>query len=244
MSRALTSGVKTQVAAEVARFYHLLELDFAGGTIRITTAPVPILASVLRPDGTTAGPYTFSAIGGELSWSEVPETGELGASATTLKLSAVDQSVISAVLADSCVGRQVSIWRCWFDATWAVVATPALFFCGYLNEDWVCDDHRPSDAQDTPSAMIETRITDLFSSLDQVRSIQTNLASHQSQPEQAAVAAGATLEHRFADDTFHQYVAALPTKRVQWGDTIFALDTSLPVQQRGGLATSGQRSAR
>ena len=241
MSRALTAGAQTQVGAAVARLYHLLEFDFTGGVVHLTTAPVPILASVLRPDGTSAGPYTFSAIGGELTFGEVPESGEIGGGGTVIRLAAVDQTVIAAVLTDSCVGRTASIWRCWFDANWAVVASPALLFSGYLNEDWECEDRRSAEP---PTATIQTRVVDYFSALDQVRGVQTNLASHQSQAEQPAVAAGATAEHLFKYDTFFQYVAMLPTKRFQWGDTIFVIDPSLPVQQRGGLATSGQRGVR
>jgi hypothetical protein len=244
VSRALTSGVQTEVAAEVARATHLIELQFTGGTIRLTTAPVNVSAGVTRPDGSVDGPYTFSAIGGELSFGEVAESGDFGGSGTPLKFSAVNQTVIAAVLLNPCVGCLASVWRCHFDATWAVVASPTLLVCGYLNEDWLCEDHRPTDITETPSATIETRVVDLFGALNQVRGIQSNLASHQSQPEQPAVAAGATLEHLFKFDTFFQYVAQLPTKRFQWGDTIFAVDMNLPLQQRGGLATSGQRGVR
>jgi hypothetical protein len=241
MARVLTAGAKTQVADEVARLVHLIELTYAAGPIRITTAPVPVVASVPRADGTLDGPFTFSAIGGELSYGEVPEGPELGGNATQIRLSAVDQTVIAAVLDSSCVGYPGSIWRCWLDANYAVVANPALLVAGYLNEDWTCEDKRPKKPQEKGSATITTRIVDLFSAFEQVRTIQTNLASHQSQPEQAAVAAGATLEHLFKYDTFHQYVAVLPTKRIQWGDTIFVIDASLPYQERGGLATSAQR---
>ena len=225
--------------AETGAFVHVIELDFASGALYLTTAPLPVVATVPYPSGSTAS-HTFSAIGGELTFDEVAEGVEIGSQQAVLRLAAVDQTVIAAVLNSACVGLQAYVWRCYLSSSWAVQAVTPLF-AGFLNDNWLCDDHRPEDPAEAPTATIETRVVDLFSDFDQVRGIQTSLASHQSVAEQTPVAAGATAEHLFANDLGMRYVAVMPSKRFQWGDIQFVIDPTLPYQQRGGGATSGYR---
>jgi len=240
MSRSLTAGVQAAIAAESQALCHLLEFDFSGGTLYLTDAPGGVTATVPYPDGTTAS-HSFSAIGGTCEFGPVAEGTMPGEGNTEVKLSAVDQTAIAALLTNSCLGRNAYIWRCYFDANWAVISSPAPLFVGYLNGDWRCEEDRPVDPAQRGTATLTTRVTDIFSDFDQIRGIQTNLASHQSQPEQPTPA---TTESLFAADTFMQYAAAMAWKRFQWAAQIYVLAPNLPYQQRGGGATATGRAAR
>jgi hypothetical protein len=233
MPRTLTSGVQTAIAAELGALTHLLEFDFSGGTLWITTAPTGITATVPYPDGTSVS-HAFSAIGGTCEFDAVNEGTGPGEGNTQVTLSGVDLTVIAALLTSGVLGRNAYVWRAYFDANWAIVSAPALLFCGIMNADWELEEQRPVAPGQAGTAVIRTRLTDLFSDFDQVRGIQTNLASHQSQPEQPTPA---TTESLFANDTFFQFVASMMWKRMQWAGQIFSVSPSLPYQERGGAST-------
>lgn len=226
-------------AAEVGARVHLIELDFSGGPLYLTTAPLNILATVPYPDGTTAS-HTFSAIGGTLGIEEIAEGTDIGSQRAKVHFSGVDPTVIAAVLENGATGLTGYLWRAYLTPSWAI-DTVSTLFAGYLNGDWACEDRRPGDPREPATAEISTELVDSFSDFDQSRGIQTALASHQSVAEHAAVLAGATSQHRFADDLFTQYVAVMPWKRFQWGDVLFTVNPTLPYQQRGGGATASQR---
>jgi hypothetical protein len=104
MSRTFPNTVlKRSLAAESAMPVQFIRFAFGGGDIRVTTAPFDI-----DWDG-----FTWQGIGGQLTIEAIRETPDDRGGQMTLRLSGVDQSMLSAILAEQYIGRVVEIWFGW-----------------------------------------------------------------------------------------------------------------------------------
>lgn len=190
MTRTITAGMQTQVAAQTGTTAHLISLEFSGGTAYLVT-----LAHDVSWDG-----ETWVGIGGRLGFADVEERADLRAAGVEIVLSGVDQTVIAALLGQSYRGRDAVVYRAKFASDGTIVADPLEVFSGLLNsgfsiQERVSDEGREGDVE------VRARCVSDVAVLSMSRGIRTNLASHQ------AVENG---------DTFFQHVNALPDV-INWG---------------------------
>jgi len=200
MSRGLSAALKTAVAARNATFVELLYANFSGGDLYLTTAS----QDITTPAGTPlTGSQTWTAVGGALSVAQVPERGAFEVTEVEVKLSAVDTSIVTALLSNNYRGRNIRVWLlCLNDTTGAVVDTVERFR-GRMTGGFSVTEERGGDQ---PTATISLRCFDWLADLMQRRGIVTNQESHQ------LVSTG---------DTFFAIVPLLQLRRVTWGNTTF-----------------------
>lgn len=104
MSRTFPNTVlRRALAASAAMPVQFLRFAFGGGELRVTTAPFDV-----DWDG-----FTWQGIGGTLRFDRLQESADDRGGQITLALSGVDQSMVSAILAEQYIGRVVEIWFGW-----------------------------------------------------------------------------------------------------------------------------------
>jgi len=190
MPRTLTAGVITAISADSAEFVHLLEFDFSGGFLRITTG-----ASDLSWNS-----FTWTAVGGNLEFPGIEETNDTKSQGVRLALSGVDQSLVATLLTNNYRGREVKIWRAHLNtANGTVIADPILMFAGLQLAPYQVEEQQTHDGPNT--VKISTTVAS-FLGVERVRGIQSNLASHQ---------------HHFPGDLFFQHTVALGHRQIYWG---------------------------
>lgn len=194
MARTLTAGMQTEVAAQQGTIVHLIELVTSGGTTRLSTTPVNL----------SWNSETWIGIGGVMLFDVVAETADEKSSGVQLSLSAVDQTIIAAILNNHFRGRSIKIWLAKLDSDGAVVADPLLIFSGFQNAGWRLSESR--DDRGGGTAEISTRAVSRTAELAQSRGIKSNLTSHQ---------------QFYPDDTFFQNVPNIAGKPVNWGRTTY-----------------------
>jgi hypothetical protein len=190
--RPLDSDFLNAIAAdEGVEFVHLIEINFSGGPARIHTGAVD-----LDWNG-----FSWQAVGGALELGAVEETMDGGAQGVELRLSGVDQTVLSLLLGESFRGRDVAVWRAHLDQTTGeVVGTPLLLFQGPQLEPYTVEEQRGRTGN---TVRISTRFSSLLS-LRNVRGIRSNVTSH---------------SHYFPGDTFFQHTSSLANRKIYWGSS-------------------------
>jgi len=191
MPRSLTSGMQTAVAAQTGTIIHFIELVTSGGTTRLTTAPVDI----------SWDSQTWSGIGGVLLFSVATESSDGRQSGVEIEISAVDQTVIAAILNNHFRGRSIKIWMGHIDSNGDVIADPVLLFGGFQNAGWRMAEMRDEEGGGGV-ASVSTRAVPRTAELSQSSGIKCNITSHQ---------------QYFSGDTFFQNVPNIEGKAVHWG---------------------------
>jgi len=190
VTRTLPTGVSTQAGSEQATFVHLLEMQFAAGTVYLTDAPQNVLVDS----------QVWTAVGGMLEHGATQESADANNQVLEIALSGVDQTIVSAIQADGYRGRLAILRRVYF-AAGAVVGTAWERFRGYMNEPWRTS--QAYDAQGNPQGIIvRTTVVSRLAVGERLRGIKTNLASHQ---------------RIFSGDLFMQFVESLANRRLVWG---------------------------
>lgn len=206
MTRTLTSGMQTAVAADQAALCHLIQMETSGGTVRMTTAPVDL----------SWDSQTWTGIGGAMVFNAVVETSDERQSGVELHLSAVDQTVMAAILNNHFRGQTLKIWMVHIDPdAGTIIADPLLLFQGFQNSGWRMSEQREEEGGGG-SATLVTRIVSRLAELAQSRGIKCNVTSHQ---------------QYFSGDTFFQNVPDITGKVVVWGG----------YQRMGGSPPGGPR---
>lgn len=177
------------VEQDSAEFVHLLELNFASGAIRLCTAAQDIFWNF----------QTWEAIGGLLEMGGIEETTDGKGQGVDLKLSGVDQTVLSVLLSSQYRGRAVKLWRAHLDSTTGLLGgEPLLLFQGLQLSPYTIEETREFGGG---TVTVSTRVSGYFG-VERVRGIQSNLMSHQ---------------HHFAGDTFFKNTALLANVKIHWG---------------------------
>jgi hypothetical protein len=154
------------ITSDRAEFVHLLEFQFASGTVRLTTGAQDL----------SWGGFQWEAVGGLLEMGGVEETSDSRAQGVDVKLSGVDQTVLAVLLTSQYRGRTVTIWRAHLDdTTGQFVGDPLLLFQGLQLSPYTVDEERSRTAG---TVRISTRLSGYFG-VERVRGIMTNLVSHQ-----------------------------------------------------------------
>jgi len=184
MARNISASMKTAIAAQTSRLTHFIEMEFSGGTVYLTTAPHDI-----DWDG-----HTWEGIGGLLAFEPIEEGGTSTGGGTTLKISGVDQTILSALLSQHTRGRKVTIYLAHLDSDYAIVSDPLEVFAGYLNQGYTAREQR---GREGGTCVISIPVVSGMTALRRRNGFLPNLTSHQ------AVHPG---------DTFFQHVPAIVSK--------------------------------
>jgi hypothetical protein len=188
MPRNLTAQVQAILSGPNAEAVYLMQFEFSGTTLRITT----------HVDDISWNGQTWTGIGGTITFTSVDETTDDKGQGVEMKLSGVDTSIVAILMAQNYVGRKVSVWKAYIDFG-AIEPDPILLFVGVMNSGFEIEESM--DAQ-PPTVTITGRIVSRLALLDQERGFRCNLQSHQ---------------HVFSDDSFFQNVALLPLTPIYWG---------------------------
>lgn len=190
MTRTLTAGLQTAVAASTAEFVHLIELAFSGGTQRLSTGSADLSWNA----------QTWTAIGGVLELGAVEETSDLAGGTLELRLSGVTQTIIAILLSQKYINRTAKAWRAHLNSTLGtVIADPVLIFSGHMNAGYQWKETRPVDGLKT--CEITLRCTSQLASLEERRGFSTNPATHQS---------------IYPTDRFFEHVGQLSKRPIVW----------------------------
>lgn len=147
MSRDLTAGFEAEVIARALRPVLFYEGEFASGTLRLWSG----VGSISWSGNNWVG------AGNLLSVSEIDETTEIRAAGTTVSLSGLNPSIISAALGQARQGLPGRVWIGALAADGSIIADPFMAFEGRLD---VPEISRSADAC-TVSISYESRLIDL-----------------------------------------------------------------------------------
>lgn len=125
MTRGLTAGVQTAIAAETVVFTLAVELDFPSGFARWNASPADIAISG----------NTFSGVGALGSINAAEEGTELRAYGIQVRISGIPRDAISLALSESYQGRAATVWVVPLDSTtWQPLADPVIIFRGRMDQ--------------------------------------------------------------------------------------------------------------
>lgn len=182
----------TAINSDSAESCHLIELEFSTGTVYLTTAYQDIAWNG----------NTYEAVGGLLEIGGIEETSDPQGQGVDLKLSAVDQTVLAALMSAQYRGREAKVYRAHLNkGTGQVVGDPFLMLRGLQLSNYQIEENRDASGG---TVTISTRISG-YLSIDRVRGIKSNLTSHQ---------------HEFPGDTFWQNAAILANTKIYWGTPV------------------------
>lgn len=114
----------TQHQQPVVAAHWLVELDFAGGLVYLTTAPI---------DVTTAG-HTYTGMGSHMSVSTVGESEDPSAEKITLTVPVVNSAMLALVMADATTyrGRPARLYLQLFDGAFVPQGSRVARWAGYM----------------------------------------------------------------------------------------------------------------
>lgn len=166
MTRTLTAGMQTEVAASLGETVRLLELQFLGGTVRYATGSRSV----------TWNGFTWTAIGGEFTFSPTVESADVVGATTEISLTAVESTLANTIAGESFVNRTVTLYVAKLDQTTRLaVVDPLLVFSGRMSGGWTITEVR-SESGGTVTATV--RCVSRLVALTEHRGIQCNLVSH------------------------------------------------------------------
>lgn len=226
MSRSLGSQLQGDLAAAGATKSELIELQFGDPTsqadfVRITTASQDLL---VRPDTSYAAAVVWAGIGGVIDYGALAESTDPSGQQVTLKISGVDQSVISKLMGQQYLGRRLRIWYLHLDpdgthggTAGQVLTDPLEMFRGWMNGGWNIEENRPAEGSGTVT--VTCRVGTWMSGLRSQQGIFCNVHSHQL---------------KAPGDTFFQNVPSLVNRKFYWGQP-----TPQSTSPSGPVNTSG-----
>lgn len=185
-------GVVEAIESAQGEMVHFIDLDFSAGPVRLTTA-----GQDLDWDG-----ISWQAVGGHLEVGPIEETSDGRGQGVDLHISGVDQTVLALLLAAQWRGRDVRIYRAYYNkATGLLIGDPQLVHQGLQLSPYVIEEE---NSRSGGTVRIRTRLSG-YLALPRVRGIQSNLVGHQ---------------HVFPGDTFFQHAASLGNVKIYWGTAI------------------------
>lgn len=190
MTRDLSGAMVTAAQSDEGEVFHLISLEFSGGTSFLTTAPHDI----------AWGGDTYIAVGGHLGFEVVQETTDLTGQGVRLTLDGVNQTIISPLLAQSYIGRTAMVRQGHIDSSGDIIVDPVTLFSGLLNSAFEIDESR--DPETSGTVIVRTTIVSPLVSFRQQRGIRMTLASHQ---------------HHFPNDTIMRHISTISARKVYWG---------------------------
>lgn len=147
MSRDITAGMQTEVAAAALSPILLAEMDFSGGFVRVWSG-----LGDLSWNG-----YTWTGVGDLAGVSQIAESTDFKANGVQLQLSGIPSAMISVALGEKYQGRPCNIYFGAMDDSGAVVADPFLLFGGSMDTMTISESGETS----TIAVSVESRAIDL-----------------------------------------------------------------------------------
>lgn len=123
MSRSLTANMTTEVTSSVLSPIVLVELEF-------DVVPLNMWSGIGDLDWNGS---TWTGAGNLLSFGSLEETTEVRALGTSITLSGLNSSILSAALSEDYQGRKATIWLGATDSAGAVIADPIIVFGGRMD---------------------------------------------------------------------------------------------------------------
>lgn len=194
MTRTLNA---TTYGNQRREFIYLYALDYSGGSLYFTTGPADVVFDS----------NTYQAVGGAILHEPIPETADRKAQGITLNLFGVDQTVIAAILLNQFRGHDCRIYIQHYDPDTGVAETPDLIWRGQQDGDYKITENRDDDGR-TQSVSVSTRVTSAMAVTNVMRSVRSNISSHQEMLRRAGLS---------TTDLFFGRVATLADKNIYWG---------------------------
>jgi hypothetical protein len=192
MTRSLSSGVQSAIAAPTYRPVFFIRMDFDSGSARACTAPF----SIWFDDGSNPGtPVEFPGVGAFGSFSAMEEGSELRSYGMSATLTGVDPAQVAIALNTPCQGRDATVWKGFLDGNHVLIASPVQVRGGLM-------DTMPFEIGQT--AAITVNIEDIL-----VRWENPNPRNQRyTDADQRAV---------YADDRFFEFANSAVSKELLWG---------------------------
>lgn len=134
MSRVIDSSVVSEIASDSIRMCHLLEIHFST-PVYYTDAPQDIAHSAKN----------YLASGNILRIEAIQEASDIRIGTTTIKLSGVDQTVVSMLLSGGYIGRQVRVLRAFLNDSNVIIGAPVLIYDGRIDGHEIIDSNTTSE---------------------------------------------------------------------------------------------------
>jgi len=184
MTRSATAPMLAALTAQVVRPIIFFEGQFASGWLRLWTGVGDLVWNG----------QTWTGAGQLLALGTLSETSEIVASGTTVSLSGVPASIVSACITDARQGLPGRVWLGTLDTAGAVIASPVLVFAGRLDVPDIID----GATECTVSITYESRLIDL----------QTPREWRWTHESQQAL---------YPDDMGFEFVTSIQSVEVKWG---------------------------
>ena len=189
----ITMGT-TQHTATVAGVAWLAQLDFAAGTLYLTTAPQNL----------TTGGHTYTGLGSLVSIDNLVESPESSAEKINLSLSVADSAMLALALGnvEGYRGRAVRLYLQLFDAAFGPVASPLQRWTGVMDKVQIT--RRPASADSLAASIGSIDLQCSRSGMARARYYQGLRLTHQQQMI------------RYPGDTGLRYVRTLIEQPALW----------------------------
>ena len=156
--RGITSRTIVEVGKSQNQPFHLVDIVFDATPQYVTDAWKNIIWNG----------HTYTVLGHFIAFSDIEESAELQVASLTAQLSGVDQSVISAVLAEDYIDRPLRIYKGFLDANMAVIADPILIFEGRMDSPVI--EENPDDG----SCVVSVSATNAWVDFERLSGRHTN----------------------------------------------------------------------
>jgi hypothetical protein len=204
VTRTLTAGMQTAVAAQRGTYVQLLQIDSSAGSNYISTSPVDI----------TWNSHTWDALGGAILIGAAEEAPDASAG-LELSLSGVDQTIIAMLMSTQVRGYEIRMWLAHIADDGTVISDPLECFRGYQLSDYTITERRPvPPARGTVD--VRTRVVSRMTPMNRAQPVRSNIVSHRDMLKRAGLA---------VTDTFMQNVASVAGRPIFWNSTM-PLNTS------------------
>ncbi len=147
MSRGLTGGMQSAIAA--GTIYPILFgwFDFFGGAIYVCT----------HNQAVSWNAHTWAGLGNFVGISQIRETKEVRANGLTFTLNGIPSSYLTEVLTLRSRARSSALWLGCYNAAGSLIADPVQIFSGRMSQPTINDDGVTS----TIALAVESRLVDL-----------------------------------------------------------------------------------
>jgi hypothetical protein len=164
MTRSLTTALKTELAKNDIRPFHLLTLGF-GTVVNITDCSFPLTSSI------SGGSVTYLASDFILGFGSFNEQADVTKSSLIISLSGADQTFISTCLNENVVNDSVTIFRGLLADDNSIIADPFLLYAGNIESFSVNESEKAS--------VVNLNIVSHWADFDKKNGRKTNNTSQQ-----------------------------------------------------------------
>ena len=189
--RNFDSALIAALQQEVSERVYLIELEYSGGSLYLTTGSRDLLWDS----------QVWDSAGGALSLGAVEESGDMKGSGIDIMLSGVNQAITAILLAQQYRGRLVQVWQVLLDQTTGDVTDTVPLFDGLQLDSYEVEERVQRGKP--LSCTIRTRARHRLS-VAEFRGIRANLHAHQL---------------HYPGDTFFKHVASFINRKIYWGTT-------------------------